>query len=64
MPTVFGHKLRWVTDRVPCTECVSPHDGKRFMVSVTPGDKLLCRDCLPLWKSAQKATQAPQNRPG
>ena len=54
MPTVYGHKLRWVEDQTDCTECGSPHDGKWFMVSVVPGDKLLCRDCLPAWKSEQK----------
>jgi hypothetical protein len=53
MPTIHGHKLRWVEDEVPCTECGEPHDGKWFMVSVMPGEKLLCRDCLPTWKAEQ-----------
>lgn len=59
MPIVYGHKLRWVTDEVPCTECGAPHDGEWFMVSVQPGDKLLCRNCLEPWKEqAKMATQA------
>jgi hypothetical protein len=28
------------------------------MVSVTPGEKLLCRTCLPVWKAEQKALAA------
>jgi hypothetical protein len=54
MPTICGHKLRWVENELPCTECGVPYDGTWFMVSVTPGDKLLCRVCLPAWKEAQK----------
>ena len=69
MPTIYGHKLRWVEDQTSCTECGAPHDGKWFMVSVdleTPHRaehpsraagsprKLLCRECLPVWKADAK----------
>ncbi len=69
MPTVYGHKLRWVADEVSCTECGAPHDGKWFMVSAVletphrvehPSDlsesprKLLCRECLPVWRADAK----------
>jgi hypothetical protein len=57
MPTVYGHRLRWVEDQVPCTECGAPHDESWFMVSVMPGDKLLCRTCLSVWKEQEKSEQ-------
>lgn len=62
MPMVYGHKLRWVEDQVPCTECGATHDGKWFMVSVMPGEKLLCRACLPAWKAAEKPVWDEQER--
>ncbi len=58
MPTIYGHKLRWTEDQTDCTECGEPHDGRWFMVSVMPGEKLLCRTCLPVWKAEQKAAEA------
>ena len=68
MSTIYGHKLRWVEDQADCTECGSSH-GKWCMVSVAletphrvehPSDpaesprKLLCRECLPVWKADAK----------
>ena len=55
MPTVYGYKIRWVVDEEACTECGAPYEETWCMVSVVPGNKLLCRDCLQVWRAQEKA---------
>jgi hypothetical protein len=58
MPTVYGYKIRWVTDEVPCTSCGTPYDDKWFaLVKVAGTGDFLCPACLPVWKEQAKAEE-------